>query len=298
MKENKIKLFVFLIVMLLCLSISGLIFIILQKSENPNDIHDPIIEKYNYSLVYDFNEYQAVYNSLQNYFNLLNTNSDSLLNLLFTEYKEHNKITSENINNFIEKKYENFAYTITDIKKYSNPYFSIYFVKGNYLLEALDEVIEETRVQDIVINDLVNNTYAILPVLDNYESFESIIGKYHLENYDIEIKRNNSNTIPEVFISEFNEVTMYFDDFISKITSNCEEVYSLLAIKTKEKYLNLQDFVPVCTQYKTLYLSPILLEYKIEYINGKRNISVVDNYSITYNFVIESVKDYEVDILK
>lgn len=296
MKENKIKLFVFLIMMFICLGISGIVFLIVYKPEDPNDIHEPITEKYNYSLVYDFNEYQTIYNCLQNYFSLLNTNQNNLLNLLFDDYKTENKIVNTNISNFVEKKYDNFSYRITEIKKYSNPYYSFYFVQGSYILEALDEVIEETEVQDIIVNDLVQNTYAVIPILNSNESFESIISKYHLENYDKEIKRNSHNAIPEVFVSEFNEATMYFDDFIYKIINNCSDSYHLLGDRTKEKYSNLEEFQSICAKYKTEYISPILLEYKIEYKEGKRNMNIIDNYSIKYNFVMESVKDYKVDI--
>lgn len=295
-KENKIKILIFLSIMLIFIGVGAVIIFLSKKEENPNDIHNTITENYVYSDVYDINEFQTVYNAMRNYFSTINGNQNNILNLLFDDYIDINEISINNVNNYIEKKFDNSGYSITSIKKYYNSYYSIYFVEGQYTSEALDEILEQVEVQDIIILDIINNTYSVLPILNGMEDFESIVNRYSLNIYDKMISQNENNEIPTGNISEFNEAMMYFSEYINLLTNYCDRAYELLENSTKIKYSNITNFQSVCESYKNEYISPIVKEYKIYFESGKKYINIVDNYSIKYNFLINSVKDYMVNI--
>lgn len=293
MHENKIKIVIYIILLTLIASVSLVVFYLTSK-KNIDDIHEPINEDYKYSEIYDINEYQMVYNAINDYFNYINNDLNSLFDVLHDEYKSKNNITINNMEEYVEKKYDYFSYTIENINKYYNPYFAIYYVGGNYSLETLDKIEESLLVKEVLIHDILNDTYAIIPILDDNEDFIDILKKYSLENYSKEINSNSHNKINVVNVTEFNEANLYFNDFINKLMDDCNKAYLLLNEKTKIKYKNLDEFNEMCTFY-TMY--PTISSYEIKYDNSIKEINITDNFYKKYSFLIESVKKYTVNII-
>lgn len=295
MKENKIKIIIFLVIMAFVIGCTSLYLFFKKDKENVNDIHETLTNDYIIDEVTNFSEYQSIYLNLLNYYNMLNEDKYlELLDLLERDYINNNNITSLNINNFVEEKMINYTYEITQISKYTNMYYSIYYVEGSYGLEGLEEILNKTLVKHLVIIDIINNTYAIIPLLNNVENFEDAISKYNLINYDKEIKYNNSNEIIQSSVSDFNEASFYFSDYLNKLTNNCNDAYNLLISETKEKYDH--SFEEVCTSFKEFYVAPIIKDFKIEHESGKKSITIYDNYNNKYKFYITSIFNYTVGI--
>lgn len=267
-----------------------------NKQDIPEDIHTPIDGNYLFSEVYDINEYQTVYNCSKAYYNAINSSVNEVFSLLYEDYTVKNNITFNNIESYVEKKYANFNYVIHALEKYSNVYYSLYFVEATYSLEGLDSIVEETKVKDVIIEDVANGTFAVLPVLNIDTTFKDIIEEYQLVQYNTVIVKNGNNEIKNGVISEFNEAIMYFNDFISIVNNNCSQAYSLLSEDTQKNYSSIYDFQKVCDQYKTKYVSPVIANYRIDVDGIKRSIKIKDNYSIDYTFIINSVKNYKVDV--
>lgn len=299
MNENKIKVLIYLCILTFFVSISFLVFYFTNKPEDPDSIHTPIHDQYVYSDIYDVNEYQTIYNCIRNYYSIINENQGRLLDLLYEEYKNRNNINLNTIINYVEKKQDSFSYSITEIKKFSNIYYSIYYVVGEYSLESLEMSLEKNIVKDILIEDVVNGTYAILPILNIGVSFEKIIEEYKFSNYDKSIIKNNENLLINGTMNDFNEAMLYLSDFVKHLIDNCSEAYSLLGNETKKEYVSLNSFRNYCSYYQKEhgYVSPTIINYKASYENGMKNIMITDNYHNKYQFFIRSVKDYKVDIV-
>ena len=297
MKENKIKIIIYLVLVAVFVGIGILFVYLTRKPENFDDVHDPITENYNIQDVYDINEYQMVYTSMSNYYHMRNDEPENLIDLLFDDYKTKNHITINNIDNFVEKKYDYYNYTITNLTKYSNPYYAIYYISGKYSLEELDTTVEESIVKDILIMDTINNSYAILPLLnmDYNKTFNDLIHTYSLENFNQEIKINEHNEVQYITINEFNEANMYYNEYINLLMNNCKEAYNLVGNETKNTYKTVEEFQTVCSFYT---VTPSIAQYSIESTNEGKSIGITDTYGHRYNFVLESVKKYKVDILK
>lgn len=295
MNDSKVKILVYLGIMGLVVGIVLLVMIFTNKQDNPEDIHTPIDGNYVLSEVYDINEYQTVYNCLREYFSVLNNDSISLYSLLYEDYKIKNSISLSNIDNFVEKKYSNFNYSIQALEKYSNVFFSFYFVESIYTLDELDFNVEETKVKDILILDIVNGTFSVLPVLNLNAGFYEMIQLYQLNDYNKEISKTEHNEIRSGFVSEFNEAMMYFMDYMYILNNNCSQAYYLLGEATRKNYSKIDDFRIICNQFQTKYNSPAIVSYKVSFNDGKKNIKITDNYSIDYSFEVNSVKNYRVD---
>ena len=115
-------------------------------------------------------------------------------------------------------------------------------------------------------------------------------------SYNQAILTNEYNTIPSVVVSNFREASDYFSEFLNKIHTDCYEAYELLGENTKNTYPTYEQFQSLCESYATDYPSSTIQDYQINYENEQKFITITDNYSIKYNFRIQSVKDYYVDI--
>lgn len=298
MSERKIKIIVCLLLLIISFGVIVSAFII----SNNKDDDDAIIDEYNivsnnyiYSEVYDINQYQTVYNSMINYF--INLNQNNILKLLSETYIKNNDITISNVNDFTEEHFENFSYKITDIKKYFNSYYSIFYVEGEYSLEYFDEFLKTNIVKNLVILDIANSTYSVVPLLNENNKFEEIINKYNFQNYDKEIIKNEINEIKYGTLDESSEAMLYFSIFTDLLINNCEKAYNKIGEKTKNIYSNYSDFSSLCNNFNSNNFSPTLKNYDIQYTNeGLKVIKVIDYNSIEYNFFINSITNYYVEI--
>lgn len=297
MKENKIKIIIYLVLVTLFVGVGLVVLYLTNQPEDMDELHNPIVENYTFQEVYDINEYQMVYTSMNTYYNLRNNQQKNLLNLLLEKYKEQNHITIGVIDNFVEPEYENYNYTITDLTKYANSYYSIYLINGKYTLEGLDTIIEERMVKDILVLDAINNTYAILPIINNdyNKTFNDILKAYSLENYNQEIKKNENNEVQRLTMSEFNEANMYYNEYIHLLFSDCTAAYNLVGSETKKKYPTFDEFKMVCSFYT---VSPSITKYSIENTEEGKTIDITDTYGHRYKFILESVKKYKIEIVK
>lgn len=297
MSDNKIKIVIYICIMVIFVGIAFLVMIFTREVENPDDIRTPITNNYDYSEVYDINEYQTIYNCINSYYTALNKNQNTVLNLLQQEYKNTHNISFNNLSDYVEKKYDNYNYSINKIKKYNNTYYSIYFLIGTYTQETLDVPSEEKSVKDIVIEDIANGTFSILPILNTNMNFEEVINQNGLLNYNQRIIENGDNEIVIGTMSEFNEAMLYFNDFVNNLSMNCNVAYSLMGENSKKNYSNFNDFQNVCVKYQNTYSSPAIMNYSFSYKDGNKIIVITDSYSNRYSFIVNSVKNYKVDII-
>lgn len=296
MNEKKIKILLTLMILFLLLAIIGIVLFFQKPSDEWNEVHESNNTSYRIVEIFDMNEFQSVYNSMNLYFEALNGEKNKLLSLLFSNYIKMNHITGQNVTNYTERNYDLYSYNISEIKKYTNSYFSIYYVVGSYRSLLLDEILEENIVYDLVIFDNINNTFSILPLLEKENSFEFWINQYHLTDYNEEISSNQFNEIPSNYIAnDFNEAIYYLSDYVDMIKQHCDQAYHYLGTRTKNKYDSFEKFEDLCNFYKNDYHSPSISSYQVLNHDNK-SITVIDLYGISYKFLINSVRDYTVEI--
>lgn len=299
MQGEKSKLIIWGIILFVVIVII-IISILLGNREIENEfdtLHDNLTNEYYYSEVYDYNLYQSVYQVIFNYYIALNNRDNYQLSLLLLdEYKNRYYITSDNLNDYIEEYYGQFIYRITDIQCYKNSYFSIYYVEGSYAQELLDSQQNEIVVKDLVFFDLTKGTYAILPILDVNLTFEDVVLEYNLAQYNTLISDNNFNLIQNVSVSDFQKASSYFGEFLNLLYTDCSAAYSLVGENTKDIYSSMEEFQSVCNLYTSQYQSVTIEDYQVSNVSGYTVIIVEDNYNVRYQFQIQSVKDYSVDM--
>lgn len=296
MSEKKVKIMICSVLFSFFLILIILYSFLLNSDQEEDKFHENITEIYKMSEVFNFSEYQNVYDCINNYFITINNDYKGTLNLLFENFKLNNNISNSNINQFVEDMYDFYSYQMINILKYNNPYFSIYYISGNYNKESYEEIIETKVVQHILILDIVNNSYAVIPLLEENESFDTIIKKFDLNDYNQEIEQNSYNLIPDTNVTDFNESMYYYGKFINLLISDCETAYGYLEDNSKKIYPKLSDFRKLCDIYKNKNNSVVIDDYKVEDKDAKRNITITDSYAKKYVFVIDSFNNYKIKI--
>lgn len=296
MNEKKIKILILGVMIGICLLILFIVLFITKKNDDINqNTHETITENYNFSEVYDIDEYQSVYSSMINYFDSISS-ADKML-LMSKKWMKENNITGNNLDNFIESPYESYSYKIKNISKYFNSYFQIYFIKGDYNYDTFDGIIDSKSVTDILIMDKINNTYSIIPTKPE-EDFKTILNKYNLLNYNEEIEKNNLNEIKYQAINEFNESMLYFNEIITSLAGDCQKAYSIMSEDIKKDYETLEKFQNICDLFNTNYIDPIIKQHTISYDkDGIKNINITDSYNIKYIIKLKSVTKYQVSLI-
>lgn len=298
MDEKNIKKIICFGLLIFFATLLGVIYFISnKKNEISDNDRDSISTNYIYSDIYDINEYQTVYNLMKKYLDNLN-NSSYILDLILNSYKNKNNINATNYQNYIEEYYESYSYEIEKMKLYYNSYFKIFLIDGKYSLESYDSVLKTTNIKDIVIFDIANNSFSIIPMIPDND-FKSIILKYDLENYTESIIRNNNNEIEFKELEESNEVLIYLNKYINLMINDCSTAYNKLQSDSNNRKMNYNEFNLLCDNFKTGKYSTVIKKYNTQSLNNGTKIFEVEDYnSLKYKFIINSVMNYDVTMTK
>lgn len=297
MSDQKIKtmLLAFLGIIFIAIVVTIIIIQNRRELEELNELYRPISSNYYYSDIYKFQEFRNVYANVFNYYALLKENNSDVLQLLSSIYISKNQITSQNVRNYVETVYEQYNYQIKYIQKYKNDYYSFYYIEGVYSSEGLDETLATQNVTDILIFDYVNNTFAVVPLLEKI-TFEEFVEKYGLNAYDTEIKTNSKNGLRNIQTSDYDEAMFYFSEYTWLLKENCEEAWKYLSDDSLKKYPTYQNFLGVCKLYEDENSSFTIKHYVIDTTGDQRKIKVVDSNGNPYTFILSHVLNYKVDL--
>lgn len=296
-EKNIKKIICFGLLIFFAILLGAIYFISNKKNEISDNDRDSISTNYIYSDIYDINEYQTVYNLMKKYLDNLN-NSSYILDLILNSYKNKNNINATNYQNYIEEYYESYSYEIEKMKLYYNSYFKIFLIDGKYSLESYDSVLKTTNIKDIVIFDIANNSFSIIPMIPDND-FKSIILKYDLENYTESIIRNNNNEIEFKELEESNEVLIYLNKYINLMINDCSTAYNKLQSDSNNRKMNYNEFNLLCDNFKTGKYSTVIKKYNTQSLNNGTKIFEVEDYnSLKYKFIINSVMNYDVTMTK
>jgi len=293
MEEKKLK--ILIVTILLTIPFILLTIVILfninkiEKEKTTNFIND----KYVLSKVYDINEFYNINSCINNYLNHLNNlNKKEVWDLLDKNYIQENKIDQNNLMNYIDDYNEIYNYSLNNIEVYFNSYYKIYFTKGLYTKEDDEIIYNKKNISHIIIFDVINNTYSIIPLLKSDVKFEDILENNYLKNYNHEIISNYTNEFLNQNISEFEEAMLYFSKFKNEMINDCNKAYKLVSKEIKkEKFMN------YCSSYKQKFSDSLIMNYKKNITGDGINIIVKDQYGNKYKITYLEVDKFTVNIM-
>ena len=168
-----------------------------------------------------------------------NSKAQDIYNLLSNDYIENNKITIENLNNYIKK----------DIKKVKVQ--KMIYIGGNNSEKYMANVIDTSSQKEyyFIMNiDTANFTYSIEPIQNkNFQNFEEVELKNDIEN--IPIKGNN--IFEYVRYSDEDMALEYIKYYNELLKDNVEKAYSLLDQEYKNnKFPTIEKFKEYASEKK------------------------------------------------
>ena len=292
MKETKTKILIVSVLLIIPTIILTILLFNFNNNKNEEQGSNFISDDYIISKVYDINEFYNVNYCITNYLNHVNNlNNEEILKLLDNNYLKNNNIDKNNLNNYIDTFNGLYNYSLKNIDVYSNSYYKIYLTKGLYTKED-DEIIYNSKyISHIVILDIINNTYSIIPLIKENESFEKVLENYDLKNYNLEIETNVSNEIISQNISEFEEALLYFSNFKNELINDCSEAYKYIDNDIKK-----EKFVIMCSNYLKNYGDSIITKYKKNVTDDGVKLIINDQYGNIFGFKYLEVDNYTVSI--
>lgn len=130
-----------------------------------NKPKDETDNKMDVVLVNDYNRFYTVSSCVTKYLNTLSSNNvENILTILDKNYKEKNKVTEDNIYNYIDKVDDvyNFSPRKMYYKKVNN-YITKYYIYGTIEKSTIDSSSDKKDYYIIVYLDSQNMTFAIEP---------------------------------------------------------------------------------------------------------------------------------------
>lgn len=160
MKSKKNNYFILIIICIILLCILGIIYF---SEEQEEILETPT--KNNYILLNDYSRFFTIESCVDKYINLLSSDkSDSLLEVLDSDYIKSNNITTDNIYNYVNKL--DGIYSFKSKKIYYEEIsknFTKYYVYGYLIKEEMDSKGIKSDYYLIINLDLKNNLFSVLP---------------------------------------------------------------------------------------------------------------------------------------
>lgn len=237
------------------------------------------------------------------------------------KYGDVEKVTSEatfyKINNTINKYFEYVfekntqaieAMTTSDVKNIID-IFAQYNTEAKFdvkTIYSIDKVYYATgfiygRIAEneyyLIINlDYDNKTFSI--VHSNKQEYENAINNIVDEKYrkDIEIPKNKYNEIVNKNITDFEILTVYFEDYKYKALNNPEIAFNLLDSEYKEKKFNndIDLYKEYVEKNKDRFKDANIVKHGITKDGQYRQYICIDNYGNYYEFNEVGIKEYTV----
>lgn len=167
--NKKDNYFLLIIICIILFCVLGLLYLDKQNSNNVEE------NKTKYKLLNDYSRFFTVNNCVSKYVSLIGKKETKyVLDILDEEYVKNNKITSDNLYNYVGD--YNGIYSFSSLKIYykdKNDNYITYYVYGNLIQDSIDdENVSKEKKYYIVNFDLNNNLFSIIPYDEN--SFKEI----------------------------------------------------------------------------------------------------------------------------
>ena len=298
MNKNKIKKLMKITV--ICVFIIIILIILFRKVNNnlekENENHVEVSDQGNNNDNLKQIEYKTEkvknatsFYTVQKYINVYldtvnNSKAQDIYNLLSNDYIENNKITIENLNNYIKK----------DIKKVKVQ--KMIYIGGNNSEKYMANVIDTSSQKEyyFIMNiDTANFTYSIEPIQNkNFQNFEEVELKNDIEN--IPIKGNN--IFEYVRYSDEDMALEYIKYYNELLKDNVEKAYSLLDQEYKNnKFPTIEKFKEYASEKKVendLNIS----EFSYTKEDNYQKYTIKDNYGYYYLIKETAIMEFSVQL--
>lgn len=279
MKKDDIK--TLIVVIVVCSFCIGLVLILNHKSNSEK--LEPVS---------DYNVFFSTYNYVTNYINSVSLgNSNSVYNLLYSEYIVDNNITIDNVFDYVDDISSEISLKVKDMKYVKVKDNYLYYIRGSLIKEDFDtSSIYNDNYEVILVYDYDTLTYSIYPILDSKAS--KIIDSIK----KISIIVNNDNKIKETELVKKEKIcSLYLSDYINYIYKDIDKAYELLSDDMKKVYISSDDFKNYIID-NISKISSTADKCSLENIGDNRVYTVIDKNNNRYIFTEESIMNYEVDI--
>ena len=294
---QKKKIIRFAIVLIIFLVIFGIVFVINQLTNNQYEKYEEPekeITPYNMESVTEYSYFFSIVNILNNYLsNLKNHNTESLLNVLHSEYLKEYKINENNIYDNLVKLDSDSQYTFKvrkmDYKTYDELNRYLYYINGDIILNNFEdsEVFME-NVKFLINVDYENLTYAIYPLSFLYEILPVINPQKEI------IKNKDNGLIGSNVITKDYICNLYLSDFIRIVNNDLDKSYDLLESDFRRKnYAKKSSYIDYMNKNKSKLSSQI---YSCNSLSAKNHVYEIKDMNFnTYTFTEESIMNYKVE---
>lgn len=286
-EQSNTKPYVVMIIILVILTFSILIILLLttskDKDENIKSKKDQNIserEEIKEKRKASFFAIQNMINTFVSY-----NSSESIYNLLYSDYIRENNITKENAFDMVRKNHYNLifktqSYSIIDMSDVNK---NIYIVNGILVengMETMTILDEEYSV--ILLLDYENFTFNIIPDTDELPNYLSSKKTFTIE-------KNNLNSIPTTSAkSRYDYCELYYNDFVFKVNYLVDDAMEQLSEDDK-KTLKTSDvekmFVGSSAITECSYDSDIRVYTIID--SKKNNIRIKENSIMNYTVYLK-----------
>lgn len=155
-----------LLIIIICILVSVLGLLYLNKTESNNDDK----EETKYYLLNDYSRFFTINSCINKYVTSLQNNKyDNVLKLLDKNYVEENNISSDNVSNYVDNLDGNYNY-ITKKVFYTELSEKVinYYVNGYLVSDELDNISNDKIDKYYIVKfDLTNNLFSITPIDGN-----------------------------------------------------------------------------------------------------------------------------------
>lgn len=276
---------------------------ILEAGENGQKISDIFESEVGKGV--DAQTYLNVKTCMQNYINIINIKSSlysgydnnkiksEIFNVLSNKYISNNKITKDNVQNYVEVSDKAKSYIPTEIKLINNGQIKSYLTSG--IIGTLPYYDESEKIYAIVNIDFDKQIFSVEPIYEKYGAIEEI----KLDKFEDTIENNITNRFVISIIGPSSIPEEYLNIYKSLALSAPEILYDLIDIEYRNaKFPNLDDFKQYLENNKTKISRIKLNKYKILQMKDEnRTYLCIDDYN--NNYVIkqnETFRDYSISL--
>lgn len=222
--------------------------------------------------------------------------NDRILNVLSKEYINENKITAENVDNYIQKLNTNVFFVPLQMRYINNGYVYKYAMTG-YLTDFDYNIIQNATF--IVNFDMSGTTtgedvtFSIEPIYEEIKDIEEL----ELGSVPNSVEKNDDNIITYIVSNSEEDCTRYLDYYKKLVLSNPEKAYSIL----DEEYRNARfGSLDAYKQYIEENREDIKVIRISQYMQNVENETVQDiakdKYGKTYIFEGDNLFDLSIKL--
>lgn len=310
MKEKvKKAIMLLLIVVVLCI-----IIIYIYNKNKKDEIEDyskdsegidiQIEEKAN-QLEYEKNKniYYTTIKIIENYIdNVLNGNTEELLNILDYEYIKENNINEENILDILKietlEEYNYINYIANANYSISNNTVTTHFIYGYYYPDS--NITNKIELNLMLELDSINQTFNIYPysymVKNNYEKLE--LGD-SIQNTKKSIENRGSNSFDYINITEEEMIEKYIKDYANKVLFDTDSAYATLdEAYLEKKFGSREEFNKYINNKKVEIYIANITQYEARASKDGNNIYACKDQNNNYYYFTETngVMNYKIKL--